>query len=71
MPDDRTKRGSADRKRINAHQVFERRYWQKALGVTKAELIALVKAHGPMVADVKRARIKQLEQKIKEIASAK
>lgn len=60
MTDDTTKRGGADRLRINIRQVFEVRYWTKALGVTKATLIEAVKAVGPMVADVKEYLIERI-----------
>jgi hypothetical protein len=46
MSDDTSKRGGADRSRINLEQDYEVRDWSKTLGVTKEELIAAVKAVG-------------------------
>ena len=54
MPDDLTKRGPADRNRVNIHEPWERKYWSNHFGVSEAELIAAVNAVGVMVADVKR-----------------
>jgi len=61
MTDDTTKRGKADRARINTGQAFEVRYWRKVLGVTKLTLIMAVKAVGPMVRDVKRYLIERIK----------
>jgi len=60
MSDDTTKRGKADRTRINTRQAFEVRHWTKTLGVTKQTLMAAVKAVGPMVKDVKRYLIEKI-----------
>lgn len=38
MADDRTKRGSADRTRINLRQRYEVKYWTTELGCTPVEL---------------------------------
>jgi hypothetical protein len=46
MSDDTSKRGAADRSRINLEQDYEMRDWSKTLGVTKEELVAAVKAVG-------------------------
>jgi hypothetical protein len=46
MSDDTSKRGAADRSRINLEQDYEVRDWSKTLGVTKEELVAAVKAVG-------------------------
>jgi len=53
--DDTSKRGPADRSRINVHERWELDYWTKALGVTKEQLEQAVAKVGPMVEDVKRA----------------
>jgi Protein of unknown function (DUF3606) len=42
VSDDRTKRGSSDRARINLTQDYERRDWAKALGVTEDQLAQAV-----------------------------
>jgi hypothetical protein len=55
MADDRTKRGPADRARINVHENYELEYWTKELGVSADELRALVKKHGVMAADIRQA----------------
>jgi hypothetical protein len=36
--DNRTKRGSGDRKRINVHEQHELRYWPEKFGVSRDEL---------------------------------
>ena len=46
MSDDKSKRGGADRSRINLEQDYEVRDWTKSLGVTKTESIAAVKTVG-------------------------
>ncbi len=46
MSDDTSKRGAADRSRINLNQDYEVRDWTEALGVTKEELSAAVAAVG-------------------------
>lgn len=54
MADDLSKRGPADRDRININEAHEVSYWTGALNVTKEQLIKAVKAAGPMVKDVKK-----------------
>jgi hypothetical protein len=46
MSDNMKDRGPQDASRINVHEDYEVRYWTKALGVSKAELEALVKKVG-------------------------
>lgn len=46
MSDDKSKRGSADRSRINLDEDYEVRDWTEALGVSKEELSAAVAAVG-------------------------
>ena len=53
MSDDKSKRGGADRSRINLEQDYEVRDWSKSLGVTEAELTAAVKAVGNSAEKVK------------------
>jgi hypothetical protein len=55
MADDKTKRGAPDRIRINVNEPYELEYWTKELGVSEAKLKELVKQHGVMVADVRKA----------------
>ena len=54
MSDDKTKRGPADASRIDIHEDYEVTYWCGALGCTREQLIAAVRAVGVMVADVRR-----------------
>ena len=46
MSDDKTKRGTADRSRINLNQDYERQDWAKSLGVSEEDLTAAVHAVG-------------------------
>jgi hypothetical protein len=55
MADDKTKRGTADRSRMNVNEEYEIRYWIKELGVSAERLRELVAKHGVMVADIRRA----------------
>jgi hypothetical protein len=55
MPDDKSKRGPADRSRINIHESYELEYWTKHFGVTKQQIIDCVKQVGVMAKDVQRA----------------
>jgi Protein of unknown function (DUF3606) len=54
MTDDLTKRGPADRARINVHEAWELRWWCNHFGVTEAQLRNAVKTVGVMANDVKR-----------------
>lgn len=38
MPDDLSKRGPADRTRVNVNEAWEVRWWCQHLGVTEAQL---------------------------------
>ena len=62
MADDKTKRGKPDRIRIALGQKHERQYWCRALWITLPKLKWLVKTHGPMVANVKAAMIRRIEE---------
>jgi hypothetical protein len=53
MGDDRTKRGPADRSRINVGEDYEVEYWTDDLGVTRDRLREAVKAVGPSVEAVR------------------
>jgi len=55
MSDDPTKRGAADRSRINVHEPHELRYWTHELNVSPDRLKELVAKHGVMAADVRKA----------------
>ncbi|MDD1016906.1 DUF3606 domain-containing protein [Pseudomonas rubra] len=54
MADDLSKRGPQDRNRVNTSEAWELTYWSTTFGVTKDQLIAAVKAVGPMVVDVRK-----------------
>ena len=54
MADDKTKKGGADRSRININEGHEVSYWTRELGVTKEQLTAAVKAVGTSVTAVRR-----------------
>jgi hypothetical protein len=54
MADDLTKRGTADRTRINLGEKHEVQYWTKTLGVTKEQLAAAVEKVGSTSAAVRR-----------------
>lgn len=55
MTDDKTKKGSADRKRINIHEDYEVEYWSGHFHVTPDELRELVDKHGVMADDIEKA----------------
>jgi hypothetical protein len=52
--DDRSKRGPADRARINVNEDYELRYWCEALDVTPEQLRIAVAKVGVMAEDVRR-----------------
>ena len=54
MADDTSKRGAADRSRINVHEPHEVRYWTKELGVSEEELKNAVAQVGVMAEAVRR-----------------
>ncbi len=45
--------GRPDRDRINVNEAHEVQYWTKELGVNTQQLIAAVKAAGPIAKDVR------------------
>ena len=52
MSDNKNKRGSQDKARINLNEDYEVKYWSERLGVSVKELKTAVEAVGPMVKDV-------------------
>jgi hypothetical protein len=54
MPDDRSRRGSHDRSRINMSEDYEVEYWAKSLGISKDRLAEIVKKVGDSVQAVRR-----------------
>jgi hypothetical protein len=52
MPDDRSKRGGADRKRVSVVEEHEVRYWCDRFDCTERQLRDAVEDVGPMVVDV-------------------
>jgi hypothetical protein len=46
MSDDKSKRGTQDRDRINVHEDYELRGWAKKIGVTQAEINKAVRKVG-------------------------
>jgi hypothetical protein len=54
MSDDKSKRGIADRDRINVHEDYECRYWSEKFGVSTDKLKETVRRVGVMVKDVER-----------------
>ncbi len=54
MPDDKSKPGGQDRKRINVNEDYELRDWSKKFGVSPEELKKAVSAVGNNADDVKK-----------------
>jgi hypothetical protein len=54
MSDDKSKRGAADRSRIDINDPDEVRNWTQSLGVSKEELERAVKAAGPVADKVRQ-----------------
>jgi hypothetical protein len=55
MSDDKSKRGGADRQRIDVSEDYECRHWSEKFGVSVDELKRAVMKVGPMADDVARA----------------
>ena len=55
MADDKSKRGQADRRRINVEEDYEVRYWTKELGVSAEELTRLVLQHANSAVKIRAA----------------
>ena len=53
MNDDRDDSGPRDRTTINMNENFELRYWSKELGVSLAQLRAIIRKVGPVVKDIR------------------
>ena len=47
MPDDKSKRGAPDRRKVAGQEPWEVKYVAKKMGVSQAEVKAAVKAVGP------------------------
>ena len=54
MPDDKTKTGEQDRKRINVHEEYELRDWSKKFGVSKEDLKQAVQKVGDSAEAVRK-----------------
>ena len=54
MSDDKSKRGAADRSRIDISEDYECRYWSEKFCVSPDQLKQAVKKAGPAVDDVAR-----------------
>jgi len=54
MSDDKSKRSSQDRKRINLNEDYEVKYWSEKFGISADELRAAVQRYGNMADDVAR-----------------
>jgi len=52
MSDDKSKRGEADRSRINVDETYEVEYWSKKLGCSAEQLKNAVKKVGVVAKDV-------------------
>jgi hypothetical protein len=52
MADDKTKKGSEDRTRINLSERYEILYWREKFGVSESDLEAAVAKVGSMAIDV-------------------
>ena len=54
MSDDKSKKGSQDRSRINLNEDYEVRYWTKRFGVSEEKLRAAVEKAGVSAEAVER-----------------
>ena len=54
MPDDKTKTGGQDRKRINVHEEYELRDWSTKFGISTEELKRAVKQVGDSAEAVRK-----------------
>lgn len=59
MADDKTKRGTQDRLRVNMSEDYEVEYWTSKWGVSRDRLAQAVKKAGPTAADVAKELGKQ------------
>jgi hypothetical protein len=53
MTDDLTKKGKADRIRVNIHEIWEVTYWIRKFQCTEEELVIGVAAVGDLAEDLK------------------
>ncbi|MGN6285386.1 MAG: DUF3606 domain-containing protein [Afipia sp.] len=60
MADDRTKKGSQDRSRINMNEDYEVKYWTHHLGVSREELQKAIEKVGNSAAAVRKELGKSL-----------
>lgn len=61
MPDDKTKRGSADDKRIDKNDNSEIAYWSAKFGVTKQELLNAIENAGSPHGGKREKSVKELK----------
>jgi hypothetical protein len=54
MTDDLSKKGPADRTKVNVNEPWELKYWTKTLNVAEEKLKAAVKTVGTKVGDVRK-----------------
>ena len=54
MPDDVSKKGPADKTKVNVNESWELKYWTKTLNVAEEKLKAAVKAVGTRVEDIRK-----------------
>lgn len=47
MPDDKSKRGAADRKRVAGEEKYEVTYFAKKHGISAADARRIINQHGP------------------------
>jgi len=52
MADDKSKRGAADRARINVNEVYELRHWSERFNISTEKLKDAVTKVGPMAENV-------------------
>ncbi len=55
MSDDKTNKGTPDRKLISMNEDYEVRYWTEALGISEARLRELVARHGNSAEKIREA----------------
>jgi hypothetical protein len=61
MADNKSKRGPADRTRVNLGEDYEVEYWSNHFGISPERLEHLVKKHGVMADEIARALGKKTE----------
>jgi hypothetical protein len=53
MADNKSTRGPADSARINVNEDYEVQYWTETLGISKEQLVDVVRRVGPLAKDVR------------------